>query len=231
MVCSNCGNSKLQRIEESSQFKCPRCNTITIENTVVSKIAEKKPEPIIKKFNFEQSLKSVVLIKTENGTGTGFFITKDGHLITNSHVLEGQMFCHGTIGNSPLVYEFEVVSDGNVIGADLCLLKAVKQQVYQPIKFSENNAEVADKVYAIGNPKGLGLSLTSGTVSRLTEKKDLQMDITINPGNSGGPVMNEFGEVVGVVTYLLENVNGLGFAINKEVVKKFIADSNIELEG
>jgi serine protease Do len=57
------------------------------------------------------------------------------------------------------------------------------------------------------------------------------MDITINPGNSGGPVMNEFGEVVGVVTYLLENVNGLGFAINKEVVKKFIADSNIELEG
>jgi hypothetical protein len=238
MRCKVCGYPNLKQIDDTL-FQCPKCfNKVLIEKPVekVESNAEKFQhekllKELMKKFDYKKALKSVILLKSEDSIGTGFIITAVGHVITNSHVINGASFCHGTIGDSPKVYELEVLSDGGTQGTDLCLLKIVEQQDFNYFEIEEvENINIGDQVYTIGNPKGLGLSLTKGTISRIKSNRDLQLDLTVNPGNSGGPLLNEDGRVIGVVSYLLENVNGFGFAISADNLKEFIEDSEMDLE-
>jgi S1-C subfamily serine protease len=238
MKCNVCGYPNLKHLDYT-HLQCPKCFNKVLIDKPVSKVEsstekaeyEKLLRELKKKFDYKKALKSVILLKTEDSTGTGFIISQEGHVITNSHVINGASFCHGTIGDSPMVYELEVISDGGDQELDLCLLKIVEDQEFNYFEIEEaENINIGDQIYTIGNPKGLGLSLTKGTISRIKSNGDLQLDLTVNPGNSGGPLLNEDGRVIGVVSYLLESVNGFGFAISTDNLKEFIEDSEMELQ-
>jgi len=235
MKCEICGYPKIKEISESIQ-QCPKCfNEVVIgelnNNNKIKNNNQKLIKELIKKFDYKIALKSVVLIKADKSSGTGFIISSQGLVLTNSHVLSGETFCHGIVGSSPKVIELEVISDWGTQNVDLCLLKIVEGGKFDYIEIEQDETpEIGDVVYTIGNPKGLGLSLTKGTISRISKNGDIQLDLTVNPGNSGGPLLNEKGKVIGVVSYLLDNVNGLGFAINSEVINEFLIDSDVAEE-
>jgi serine protease Do len=153
--------------------------------------------------------------------GSGFVIDPSGVILTNHHVIDGAYDIHVRL------YDGTVVS-GRVIATaartDLALVKIDTQQPLTAVHWGDSDrVQIADPVFAIGNPLGIGLSVTSGIVSALN--RDLmdtpfddfiQTDAAINHGNSGGPLFNRQGEVIGVDTAIISPTTGsvgLGFAI------------------
>ena len=169
--------------------------------------------------------------KQTQAQGSGFFITADGYLVTNNHVVE-----HAT--------DVQVVTDdgttlpATVIGTDkktdLALLKVTKSGTYPFVHWAEKAPRVGDWVIAVGNPFGLGGTVTAGIVS--ARGRDigagpyddfLQIDAPVNRGNSGGPTFNANGNVVGVNTAIFSPSGGsvgIGFAIPSEVAQTVVHD-------
>lgn len=227
MKCKNCGATIHKEVREGV-FQCEYCHS---ENQLIKEPVEPiyqngpdSKEPTNNnhsKIDFNQLSDTIVRIQSENGSGTGFFIHEEGYVLTNAHVVLDQPFVRGFIGDSPIVYEFEVKASGTVMGLDLALIELLEDASFNTLPFAENHLELGETVFAIGNPKNLGMSISKGTISRIKEN-EYQLDMTLNPGNSGGPVINEKGEVVGIVSYLLEEVNGLSFAINLKTIQTFL---------
>ena len=176
----------------------------------------------------------VVQVRTPSGLGSGFFITEDGYLITNFHVIEGE---------TKLSIEVYHMKDGQLdrrnykdvrIVAmnkfnDLTLLKVEDKDAPKFRRVLLGDSEVlsqGDHVFAIGSPLGLERTVTEGILSTTTRQMQgdlyLQTTAQINPGNSGGPLFNLRGEVVGVTNMKLTFGEGLGFAIPVEQVKYFL---------
>lgn len=205
---------------------------------------------------FSQTSKSVVQItiidplsNAQQGLGSGFLYDKDGHIITNNHVVafnEGNNNYLVTFlnGNS---YEAKLI--GHDPYSDLAILKLSDpiDIVLSPIPLGNSSSlRVGDTVAAIGNPFGLSGSLTVGIVSGLgrllpsTEGSTspfsqfalnfnipdiIQTDAAINPGNSGGPLLNLKGEVIGINSAIFSNTGvnaGIGFAVPSNTVKKVV---------
>jgi serine protease Do len=161
--------------------------------------------------------------------GSGFFISSDGYIVTNNHVVD-----HAT--------EVTVTtSDGKTLSAkvigtdpktDLALLKVKDAGTYPFVKFAASTPRVGDWVIAVGNPFGLGGTVTAGIVS--ARGRDIgsgpyddfiQIDAPVNHGNSGGPTFNTDGDVVGVNTAIFSPSGGsvgIGFAIASDVVQKVV---------
>ena len=161
--------------------------------------------------------------------GSGFFISADGYIVTNNHVVD-----HAT--------EVTVTtSDGKTLAAkvigtdpktDLALLKVNDSGTYPFVKFAPHTPRVGDWVIAVGNPFGLGGTVTAGIVS--ARGRDIgsgpyddfiQIDAPVNHGNSGGPTFNTDGDVVGVNTAIFSPSGGsvgIGFAIAGDVVEKVV---------
>ncbi len=156
--------------------------------------------------------------------GSGFFIDKKGFLLTNYHVIESEVNPEYE-GFSRLYIRLSGVS-GNKIPAkvvgwdpvlDLALLKAELEPEYT-FTPALGNLKLGEPIYAIGSPGGLEKTITSGIVSavdrRLLQIGDaMQIDVPINQGNSGGPLLNENGELVGIVFAGIETFEGINFAI------------------
>ena len=154
------------------------------------------------------------------GQGSGFFISADGYVVTNNHVVEHAKTVTVTTDSGKTL-------DAKVIGTDpktdLALLKVDEKGDYPFVSFAKEAPRIGDWVVAIGNPFGLGGTVTAGIIS--AEGRDigsgpydqfLQIDAPINKGNSGGPTFNLKGEVVGVNTAIYSPSGGsvgLGFAI------------------
>ncbi|HTH48478.1 MAG TPA: trypsin-like peptidase domain-containing protein [Candidatus Limnocylindria bacterium] len=176
----------------------------------------------------------VVQVRTPSGLGSGFFITEDGYLITNFHVIEGE---------TKLSIEVYHMKDGQLdrrnykdvrIVAmnkfnDLTLLKVEDKDAPKFRRVLLGDSEIlsqGDHVFAIGSPLGLERTVTEGILSTTTRQMQgdlyLQTTAQINPGNSGGPLFNLRGEVVGVTNMKLTFGEGLGFAIPVEQVKYFL---------
>ncbi len=168
-------------------------------------------------------------------TGSGFVIDKEGHLLTNNHVVEGAEDVTVKLGDSDETYDAEVV--GTDPGTDLALLKVdAPEKDLHPLKLGRSEeVEVGDPVVAIGNPFGLDRTVTSGIVSALQRQiqapngfsisKVIQTDAAINPGNSGGPLINAQGEVIGINSQIATggggNGNvGIGFAIPIDTISE-----------
>jgi serine protease Do len=152
--------------------------------------------------------------------GSGFFISSEGYVVTNNHVVKNATSVSVTLGDGRIL-------DAKVVGTDpktdLALLKVAEKGDYPYVSFAKDTPRIGDWVVAIGSPFGLGDTVTAGIVSG--EGRDigegpyddfLQIDAPINKGNSGGPDFNMKGEVVGVNTAIFSPSGGsigLGFAI------------------
>jgi len=183
------------------------------------------------------SFGNVVPGQSQSALGSGFVIDKEGHIVTNYHVVQGASQIEVSFSNQDTV-------DARVVGTDpstdLALLKVdVDAQALTPLALADSDdVEVGDPVVAIGNPFGLERTVTSGIVSALqrevrapnnfTIDHVIQTDAPINSGNSGGPLIDTAGRVIGVNSQI-ETGNGgggnvgIGFAVPSNTVKSVVA--------
>ncbi|THH40445.1 S1C family serine protease [Neolewinella litorea] len=176
--------------------------------------------------------------EVESGSGSGFLWDREGHVITNFHVINGANTSSiaVTLSNGK-TYNARVV--GFEREKDLAVLKIdAPAAELQPIRVgSSQNIRVGQSVYAIGNPFGLDQTLTTGVVSALDReirsqagvpiKGAIQTDAAINPGNSGGPLLNSSGELIGVNTSIYSPSGasaGIGFSIPVDIVRYVVDD-------
>ncbi|WP_297978573.1 trypsin-like peptidase domain-containing protein [uncultured Oscillibacter sp.] len=181
---------------------------------------------------------AVVLADLGDGSasvGTGVIFSQDGYLITNYHVVEGGQECTVAL-DSGRSYEAKYVAGD--ADSDLAVLKVEGQDLPAAVFGDSDLLTVGDKVYAIGNPLGVELrgTLTDGIVSAIdrdVEVEDrtmtlLQTNAALNSGNSGGPLINEYGQVVGINTIKMtsrySNIEGLGFAIPSAYMERIVND-------
>jgi serine protease Do len=166
-----------------------------------------------------------------SGEGSGFFISADGYILTNNHVVKDAVKVKiFDIDNT----EYTAKIIGTDPKTDLALLKINAKSVPFIVLGDSNDVEVGEWVLAIGNPFGQDLTVTSGIISAkgrqlgLAQYEDfLQTDAAINMGNSGGPLINMKGEAIGINSTILSpsagNI-GIGFAIPANMARKVIAD-------
>ena len=180
-----------------------------------------------------------VLVQTSYGTGT--IISENGYIVTNNHVVKkGDFF--KVISNSGKVYETSKFNNGDFyisdLKTDLAVIKIVTNpgENLIPVRFANsNNLIEGEWVIAVGNPYGLKQSITAGIVSSkgrdnigFTDIEDfIQTDVSINPGNSGGPLVNLYGDLVGINTAIRTDsggFQGISFAIPSNIVKQVCSD-------
>ena len=184
------------------------------------------------------------------GAGSGFLWDDTGHVVTNYHVVASALghSVGGGRGGAPkaspggggargvhVTLQGAATQAAEIVGfepeKDLAVLKIPSAALPPPIEISSSaDLAVGQTVLAIGNPFGLDYTLTTGVVSALGREVDgaggrpikgcIQTDAAINPGNSGGPLLNEFGEVIGVNTAIRANAAGIGFAIPIDTADK-----------
>ncbi len=166
--------------------------------------------------------------------GSGSIIDKEGLIVTNSHVVHRATRIQVTLSNGKKFFAEEVASDQV---NDIALLKIIDLPddiVLTPIEFSETDYMLGETVIAIGNPYGLGNTISHGILSAVNRETTfqgeaifsdlLQTDTAINPGNSGGPLVNLEGKLMGINTAIYKEAQGIGFAIPTQRVENLLSD-------
>ncbi len=164
---------------------------------------------------------------TARSLGSGFIISEDGFILTNYHVIAGADEVKVKLSDSR---EFKAQVKGGDEKLDIALLKIdVKDKIHVAPLGNSDALEVGEWVMAIGNPFGLGQTVTAGIVSAKGRvigsgpyDDFIQTDASINPGNSGGPLFNTRGEVIGINTAIIAGGQGIGFAIPVNMAKEII---------
>ena len=171
----------------------------------------------------------------QQGQGSGFIIDKEGHILTNFHVIEGARQVKVTLHNKK-TYSAEIIGSDRL--HDLAVIQIKAPGVVVPATLGDSkDLVVGQKVYAIGNPFGLSGTMTRGIISSLRPIRNpegafideaIQTDAAINPGNSGGPLLNSRGEVIGINSMIATGGSnqsaGIGFAIPINTAKAAIND-------
>lgn len=198
-------------------------------------------------LNLEEKRNAVVTVIMDKGMkfergmgiqdkaiGSGFFIDNDGHILTNYHVIspmvdpEYEGFARLTVTTKD-DYDTEIKAE--VIGYDkvfdIALIKINKKNTPYLTLGRSLDMHVGDKIYTIGNPIGIQYTVTSGIISNMDIDffqmgQAIQVDAAINPGNSGGPLIDEIGQVIGIVFSGVPQFEGISFAIPFQWVRKTI---------
>jgi serine protease Do len=165
------------------------------------------------------------------GLGSGFFISEDGYVVTNNHVVDGAS--EFTVSNSD-GKEFSARLIGTDEKTDLALLKVDDKEKFTYVEFAKGESRVGDWVVAVGNPFGLGGTVTAGIVSALGREIGaglyddfIQIDASVNKGNSGGPTFNLSGGVIGINTAIYSPSGGsvgIAFDIPAATAERVIKD-------
>ena len=181
---------------------------------------------------------AVVKLEAGQGSGSGFLISSDGLLVTNSHVIQGA-------SNVRVIFSDERSARGEVLGddadTDLAVVRVAGNQLPHASFGDSGAVRVGQIAIAIGNPYGFQATVTSGVVSALGRSLRarsgrlmddiLQTDAALNPGNSGGPLVTSNGEVIGVNTAMIMPAQGLSFAIASNtarfIVSRLLRDGRI----
>ena len=159
--------------------------------------------------------------QTQEGLGSGVIVTADGYILTNNHIVDGADDVKVAIGESSKRHDAKVVGRDPL--SDIAVLK-IEATNLSPATFGDSEQlQIGDVVLAIGNPFGVGQSVSRGIVSALSRgvgigpfEDFIQTDAAINPGNSGGALLDSQGRIVGINTAILSRsggFNGVGFAI------------------
>jgi len=164
--------------------------------------------------NIESLLISTATISTGSGSGSAFFVTREGHLISNQHVTKNEKEVD-VLTFDKKRYRGKVIRSLDFY--DLSLIK-IENNNYPPLRLGDaTKLHQGDTVWTIGAPHGLEFSVTKGIVSyvgrNVNGKAFVQSDADINPGNSGGPMINDNGEVIGINNFIIKQTAGLNFAI------------------
>ena len=188
---------------------------------------------------YEENIPSVVSIATQtrsgSASGTGVVLTADGYIVTNAHVVENAVSATVLLTDGR---ELEAQLVGADTISDLAVLR-VEASDLDPAEFGDSGAlRVGDSVAAIGDPLGVGLrgTLTNGIVSAINRDVNvggrtmtlIQTNAAINSGNSGGPLINCYGQVIGIITLKIGDnassagVEGIGFAIPSSTVQQIV---------
>ena len=181
----------------------------------------------------EKSISSVVTISSVNnkllknnrsGIGSGVIFSYDGYIVTNLHILSGQNI-NVKLNNGKNYLASIIGIDKNT---DIAVLKISSSEELKPINFANSNSlKVGDRVLAIGNPYGIGISVSNGIISATGRDYGnpylqlIQTDAAINPGNSGGALINENGNLIGINSKIFSKTGayqGIGFAIPSNLV-------------
>ena len=203
------------------------------------------PEDVLKELDPEERNnvmvyatvnKSVVNITTESetGTGSGFVIDKQGHLLTNYHVIQGAGAVRVTLFDGSN-HAAKLVGQDASNDVAVLQIRAPADKLF-PVTFGDSSrVMVGQKIMALGNPFGLERTLTSGIVSSLDRslkakngrmiKGIIQTDAAVNPGNSGGPLLNSRGQVIGMNTAIISQVGqsaGISFAVPINAITRIL---------
>ena len=187
----------------------------------------------------EKSIASVVTISSSNnlsfskkgsGIGSGVIFSNDGYIVTNLHILSGQNInVRLNNGNN---YSARIIGiDENT---DIAVLKITSSEKLNKINIANSeNLKIGDRVLAIGNPYGIGISVSNGIISATGRDYGnpylqlIQTDAAINPGNSGGALINENGNLVGINSKILSKTGayqGIGFAIPSNLIVQIASE-------
>jgi S1-C subfamily serine protease len=184
-----------------------------------------------------QTLNFFFEVVPQQGQGSGFILDKQGHILTNYHVVADAQQIEVTTSDKRR-YKARVI--GRDPSHDLALLQIDAPNLVPAVLAESKNLVVGQKVYAIGNPFGLQGTMTTGIISAIRSihnpqgapiENAIQTDAAINPGNSGGPLLNSRGEVIGINSLIATNPNenieqsaGIGFAIPIDTAKVVLGD-------
>lgn len=185
-------------------------------------------------------------VQQMRSTGTGFIITEDGYIVTNSHVVYDDEYNAGKAIEVSVLFSDETEHEASIIAydpqTDIAVLKVDEKGLTPAVLGDSDELRVGELVIAVGNPLGFDLfgTVTSGIVSALNRKIDInekkmnliQTDAAINSGNSGGPLLNSCGQVIGINSAKIStsysssssSVEGLCFAIPIQEAKRIIDD-------
>ncbi|MDC0035216.1 trypsin-like peptidase domain-containing protein [Chloroflexi bacterium] len=212
-----------------------------VENTMTTVEAVRELGPSVVQISTDTVAISLYnRIVPQTGVGSGIIIDKVGNVLTNNHVVEGADLVTVTL-NDGRSYPATLVGSDNI--TDLAVIK-ISAAKLTPAKFGRSaELQVGEDVIAVGHALGLkgGPTVSKGVVSALerTIQTDaqkamvdlIQTDASINPGNSGGPLANSKGEVIGINTAIIDDSNGIGFAINIDdahvVVDQILTSGNV----
>ena len=172
--------------------------------------------------------------RNQNSLGSGVIVSSDGVVVTNHHVIKDADEVKIALADGR-EYEAKIILKDEA--SDLAILKVNEGEIFQPIEIGDSeNALVGDLVLAIGNPFGVGQTVTSGIISAVARSTSgvsdfgffLQTDAAINPGNSGGALIDMQGRLIGINTAIYSRSggsNGIGFAIPSNMVRVAITSS------
>jgi serine protease Do len=225
--------------DHSSDSRIERDPQITVHNSPTGVPNKPQAEGLSLQEIYEQAIGSVVSISCtgnySSSTGTGVILTADGYVVTNAHVISGARSVE-VILHSKLRYNATVIGSDEV--TDLAVLRIDAHGLTPAVLGDSTQLRVGDTVVAIGDPLGLALSgsMTDGIVSAINRDITvdgrtmtlIQTNAALNSGNSGGPLINCFGQVVGINTMKIGDqmstagVEGLGFAIPSSTVKEIV---------
>lgn len=210
-------------------------STITAEESSIATVAERVGPSVVSIVSKTRS--SSPYRAASEAAGTGIIVSKDGYVMTNNHVLESATTV-SVIDSKGELYE-EVTIIGRDPLNDIAFLKIKSDKTFTPATLGNSSTiRTGQQVVAIGNAlgqysntvtsgiiSGTGRPITAdsanGSVESLTDL--IQTDASINPGNSGGPLVNMAGQVIGINTAIVENANGIGFAIPVNATKGVLA--------
>ena len=213
-------NSLIDQIEKQSDIKL---------NELKQEVSTIKVKSVDFSSIIDNVIQSVVSVGTDKGQGSGVIVDDKGFIVTNWHVVQGANIIR-VLTYDNKVYDAALLAyDDNV---DVAVLKVNAE--LRSLRFdNSDNVKVGERVIALGNPAGLSFSVTEGIVSAVHRKGPnnldiyLQTDVPINPGNSGGPLVNANSRIVGINDFKIGGYEGLGFAIESNIVKQ-IADEVIQ---
>lgn len=198
-------------------------------------------DPFFRKFFGDDFSNQFKPNQVQRSLGSGVIVTKDGYIITNNHVIENAEEISVTIANDPMEYSATLI--GRDKDSDIAVIKIDTKKSLTPIKLGDSSTLlVGDVTFAIGDPFGVGTTVTMGIISALNKNKVginkyenyIQTDASINPGNSGGALVDSRGALIGINTAILSKSggnDGIGFAIPvdmvRDVVTKLVTDGKV----